>query len=446
MSEKSLNKLLKSRKCIDLFAGAGGTSLGFYWEGWEGVFAVEKDKMAFDTLYNNFVSDTAPFPDFQDWPKEIPKIPMVIGELLENKDYKKVLENLKGKVTLIMGGPPCQGFSVGGKRDGNDPRNKLVFDMLEVIKIVEPPFVLIENVSGFAKAFKSKPNEFSNSTASVVVDLLDEIGYDSEYFLLDASDYGVPQVRKRIVTFGISKTITKGNPIRPLILKYLKKAAIDQYKELKIPVGHKVTISEALDDLAGEEYIQCPDAKKFLTNKFLNAKSEYAKFMRLGNKGTSPDSHRLGVHTDKLKNLFTEAHKLVKKGRLPQAFLKQLGITSRKKYLLDPKTASTTITTHPDEFIHHKLPRIISVREMARIQSFPDAFHFHGRYTLNGERRGLDVSRCAQVGNAVPPLLAKAVAKVFNSIISDFENNKLDSNLTSYPLAKARELEFGWVV
>ncbi len=108
-----------------------------------------------------------------------------------------------------MGGPPCQGFSVGGKRDGNNPRNKLVFDMLEVIRIVEPPFVLIENVSGFARAFVSKPNKNLNSTASVVVELLDELGYDSEYFLLDASDYAVPQVRKRIVTFGFRRKFSR---------------------------------------------------------------------------------------------------------------------------------------------------------------------------------------------------------------------------------------------
>jgi DNA (cytosine-5)-methyltransferase 1 len=222
----------------------------------------------------------------------------------------------------------------------------------------------------------------------------------------------------------------------------LKRASIEQFKELKLVTTSKVTISDALDDLAGEEYIQCPDAKKFMTNKYLPAKSHYAKFMRVNVNGSLPNSHRLAIHSDKLMKLFVEAHKYPKTGRLPQQFLKSLGISSRKKYLLDPKSPSTTVTTHPDEFIHHILPRIITVREMARIQSFPDAFHFYGRYTLNGERRGLDVSRCAQVGNAVPPLLAKAIAKVFDYLITDFKDNKLGDVLKSVPKVKVQELEF----
>jgi DNA (cytosine-5)-methyltransferase 1 len=438
MLKSEILDTLKSRTFVDLFAGAGGTSLGFYWSKWEGVLAIEKDKMAFDSLYNNFITNNAPFPDYSKWPKEIPQEAHEIGSILENEDYVKALHKLKGKIALVMGGPPCQGFSVGGKRDGQDPRNKLVFDMLEVVKIVCPTFVLIENVSGFAKAFKAKPNELTDSTASVVVDLLDELGYDAAYFLLDASDYGVPQSRKRVVTFGIAKTITKGNPIKPLINNYLKRAASELLQQLGYSDGQKVNISDALDDLSGEEYMQCPDAPRFCTSAYLKPASPYAEFMRKGVNGVIPDSHRLAIHSEKLKKLFTEAHKLSKKGRLPQPFLKSMGISSRKKYLLDPYAPSTTVTTHPDEFIHHKLPRIITVREMARLQSFPDSFKFYGRYTLNGERRGLDVSRCAQVGNAVPPLLAKAIAQSLNYLIDDYLNDSIpdmvelaDKNITT---------------
>lgn len=94
-------------------------------------------------------------------------------------------------------------------------------------------------------------------------------------------------------------------------------------------------------------------------------------------------------------------------GRLPKEYLRAHGTKKDKKVLIDPSAPASTITTHPDEFIHYAHPRNISVREMARLQSFPDIFRFRGRYTINGERRRLDVARCSQVGNAVPPFLGE---------------------------------------
>ncbi len=446
MDRKSLENLINQKTYIDLFAGAGGTSLGFFWEGWNGVFAVEKDKMAFDTFHHNFIKEEAPFSEFKDWPIEIPKAPLNVEELLENQTYRNVLKRLRNKVTLIMGGPPCQGFSVGGKRNGNDPRNKLVFDMLEIIEIINPPFVIIENVSGFAKAFKSKPNDNTDSTASVVVSLLNDIGYEAEYFLLDASDFGVPQARKRIITFGISKSLVKEESIKKRLNHIINKIIQDQKEELNFTTSGKVSIEDAINDLSGEEFIQSIDAPKFQTSKYLKPKSKYSKFMRIGVDSQIPDSHRFPIHSEKLIHLFNEAHSQNKKGRLPQPFLKNLGISSRKKFVLDPSKPSTTITTHPDEFIHYKLPRIITVREMARIQSFPDKFNFLGRYTLNGDRRGLDVPRCAQVGNAVPPLLGKGLAKIINHLITDYVKNiKWDEKTVAIEFEnKAKQLELEW--
>jgi DNA (cytosine-5)-methyltransferase 1 len=122
-----------------------------------------------------------------------------------------------------------------------------------------------------------------------------------------------------------------------------------------------------------------------------------------------PNSHRFSEHTPRILDFYRKVQTDKVFGRLPKAYLVANGTKKDKKVLIDPASPASTITTHPDEFIHFRAPRNITVREMARIQSFPDDFVFKGRYTINGPRRKHDVARCSQVGNAVPPLLAEAV-------------------------------------
>jgi DNA (cytosine-5)-methyltransferase 1 len=100
-----------------------------------------------------------------------------------------------------------------------------------------------------------------------------------------------------------------------------------------------------------------------------------------------------------------------------------------KKVLIDPSSVVSTVTTHPDEFIHYIEPRNITVREMARFQSFPDDFHFHGRYTINGPRRKLDVARCSQVGNAIPPLMAQGIGCAMRSLLSLADTHQSDESV-----------------
>jgi DNA (cytosine-5)-methyltransferase 1 len=108
-----------------------------------------------------------------------------------------------------------------------------------------------------------------------------------------------------------------------------------------------------------------------------------------------------------------------------------MGTRSRKKVLLDPDGPASTLTSHPDEFFHYGIPRIITLRESARLQSFPDAFVFKGRYTLNGDRRGLDVSRCAQVGNAIPPLVGRALGSVIARILDEMDAGTMQALVDS---------------
>ena len=125
---------------IDLFAGCGGLSLGLYQAGWSGIFAIEKNAFAFDTLKYNLIDNHKHFT----WPDWLPQTPHDINEVLEK--YESQLKSLRGTVDLVAGGPPCQGFSMAGKRVKDDVRNNLVFSYIEFIKLVQPKLVLFENV------------------------------------------------------------------------------------------------------------------------------------------------------------------------------------------------------------------------------------------------------------------------------------------------------------
>ena len=140
----------KKYTVIDLFAGCGGLSLGLYQAGWSGVFAIEKNPCAFETLKYNLIENKKHF----DWPAWLPKEPLDILEV--NKYYKKELKQLRGTIDLVAGGPPCQGFSMAGQRIANDIRNQLVFSYIDFISMVMPKLIIFENVKGFTYAFDKK--------------------------------------------------------------------------------------------------------------------------------------------------------------------------------------------------------------------------------------------------------------------------------------------------
>ena len=137
----------KKYTVIDLFAGCGGLSLGLYQAGWKGLFAIEKNDFAFATLKANLIDNKKHFA----WPKWLPQTPHDINEILNN--YGAELLALRGQVDLVAGGPPCQGFSMAGKRVEDDVRNQLVFSYIKFIDLVRPRVILFENVKGFTFAF-----------------------------------------------------------------------------------------------------------------------------------------------------------------------------------------------------------------------------------------------------------------------------------------------------
>jgi len=375
------------------------------------MFAIEKDPMAFETLRRNMLFPEGSYRGFELWPDWLSQDPHSVDELLE-KEARRRLERLCGRVGLVAGGPPCQGFSVGGRRNGSDDRNRLVHRMLEVVEIVRSPFVLVENVEGMTRRFISKPGEEDEeAVADQVVQRLDELGYDAAYSVVDASDFGVPQLRRRVLILGIDKGVASAGTAAffPGILDDVR---VEMLRGLRLPYRRKVTVGEAIEDLAGERRVECPDSPNFLSATYRDELpgSAYGRLMRRGRAVSEvPDSHRLSKHGERITSLYETAHATQPPGRLQKAFLLSQGTKKDKKVLLDAKAPASTITTHPDEFIHYREPRNITVREMARLQSFPDDFTFHGRYTINGPRRRFDVARCSQVGNAVPPLLGRAI-------------------------------------
>lgn len=403
---------------IDLFAGCGGLSLGLHAAGWQGLFAIEKDPMAFETFTANFLAPGAPRSGFDDWPDWLPKGPLEITTVLSNQGLRRHLRGLRGLVDLVAGGPPCQGFSVGGSRNGTDTRNELVHQFLDFVSLVEPRAVLVENVPGMARRFVSRPIAGSpESVADAVCAELREMGYKTTTRVLDSSRFGVPQLRHRLVIFGL--LTQRGTDINELFDSALSDSRDLMLRQLRLPGKRRITAREAIDDLDGDQQVICPDSPKFMSGTYKGpAAGRFAQLMRGSiSSNDVPDSHRFSVHGSRILAMYELAHSTQKRGRLPASFMLRFGTKKDKKVLIDPGVPVSTITTHPDEFIHYSRPRNVTIREMARLQSFPDNFVFRGRYTINGPRRRFDVARCSQVGNAVPPLLAQAIGITVKAII-----------------------------
>ncbi len=421
---------------IDIFAGCGGLSLGLGLAGWSGMFAIEKDPMAYKTFEKNLVGKDAPYNHFASWPEWLEKAPHDIADVLDNDFLRGHLEGLSGKVTLLAGGPPCQGFSVAGSRNGNDPRNSLVFKQIEMIGITKPLFALVENVGGFGKKFVLRPNDKTKrSVAEEAAERIGELGYSVGKVTINAADYGVPQLRKRVLLFAVSNEFAGQLDAESLFKDVLAEVGREQRIELGLSADQYVTVKEAIGDLAGSHVVPDPEFPGFNTCTYLPAKSAYQKLMRANClKSKVPNCHRFNRHSKKTIALYEKAHETQPAGRLSKDFLYENGCHSNKRFVLDTKKPCSTITTAPEELIHFKHPRVITLREMARIQSFPDDYHFYGRYTLNGPARGVDVPRNAQIGNAIPPLVGRAlgiaIARIQQMILLD------DARLDAYRTAK----------
>lgn len=426
---------MKKLTYIDFFSGCGGLSLGLGWANWRGIFAIEKDPMAFMTFKKNLVDEDATHRHFCEWPDWLTKEPHAIEDVLEDTATSEHFKKLAGKVTLVAGGPPCQGFSVAGARNGKDPRNLLVFKQIEAIRLLKPKFAIVENVGGFERKFVTRPTEEGSiSVAEEAICELNDAGYNVGKVIINAAEFGVPQLRQRVILFSISKEYAGEINAKRLIEDTLSKIAVEQKKELGLPIDRYVNIEEAISDLAGDEIADEPEFPGYKTCKYLPVHGIYQKLMRRNTENWEiPTSHRFNKHSQKVIALYDLAHKTQKPGRLSKEFLYENGCHSNKRFVLNLQEPCSTVTTAPEELIHYKHPRVVTLREMARIQSFPDDYTFYGRYTLNGPSRGIDVPRNAQIGNAIPPLVGRAIGMAIKNIADRIDNG--DSELEKYRLS-----------
>lgn len=407
----------KKHTYIDLFSGCGGLSLGLGNAGWEGVFAVEKDAMAFDTFKHNLIDGKY---NHFDWPKWLPQKATTIQTLLKN--HKEELIKLNGKVDLIAGGPPCQGFSLAGRRNPNDPRNTLSNQYLRMVSLVNPKYVLLENVRGFNAKFKdAKGKKGKIPHSEIVKGRLNKLGYEVFTSYLNSQNFGVPQQRIRFIMIGIRRDVlqTEINPF-----EILEEIRPDFIKNKGLP-KKPVTVAQAINDLehgtgkliyhSGSEQNGFKKLDYFPPKNF----TFFQKLMRKGLNGSKPNGLRIARH----KGTTIEKFKLIQKICTPGVSLNddQKEMIGTKKQVISVLAAnkpSRTLTTLPDDILHYSEPRILTIRESARIQSFPDDFDFKGKYTTGGERRTMECPRYTQVGNAVPPLLGEALGHLILSLQS----------------------------
>ena len=338
---------------LDLFSGCGGLSLGFQNAGFHVVLGIDNDEAALRTFRRNHIDARGENIDlFQD-------------------DCMSRIESLvDGKtIDVIVAGPPCQGFSLTGPRKFDDPRNELYLRVFDAVQKFQPKGFVIENVRGMASLYKGQVKD-------EILRRFTALGYNVSWRILCAADYGVPQLRHRLIFVGIRKELGEFEFPAPTVDP-------EHYVGCRDAIGDLPTRTEELGT-ESDAYIRAPF-------------SAYQRLMR----GTETILHNhVGTnHTDYVKSVIA----LVPPGGNYKDLPAGVG-ESRKFHVAwtryHPDRPSNTIDTGHRNHFHYEYNRVPTIREFARLQSFPDNFVFLGTKTQQNR----------QVGNAVPPLLGQAIA------------------------------------
>lgn len=347
---------MKSNKIIDLFCGCGGLSLGFEMAGFESALAIDLWKDAIVTYNHNRRNKVGICEDIHN----------LTDEYLESL-------NRDGDIIGVVGGPPCQGYSTVGTRDINDPRNHLYIQYCRVVERVRPQFFVLENVKGLTTLMGGmfKDDIYNRFTA---------LGYKVVYKIINASHYGVPQNRQRVFFVGIRD------------------------EEFTFPAAdesHIITCSDALSDLPPLD----DNDGDYLAHDYLSApQNEYQKWVRNGSQTIL--NHQITKHSEQTKEIISMIPDGGKIKDLPKEYWAIRKYNKAFERMSSQRPSNTVDTGHRNYF-HYSENRIPTARENARLQSFPDTFEFLGTRT----------SQYKQIGNAVPPLLAYAIAKAIKDIL-----------------------------
>ena len=392
--------------CVDIFSGCGGLTLGLHKAGVRGTFAIEKSVDAFETLQYNLIDRLNHF----DWPDWLPRKAHDINKVL--RDHRAELEAMRGHVDLLAGGPPCQGFSLAGRRRHGDKRNSLVHSYIAMVDAIQPKCLLLENVKGFTIPFKVKGEERQYS--SLVVEELRQRNYDVAYKLVDFSCCGVPQKRTRFILIGVSQELqARGVHAQDFFTKMENRR--DAFlNEHGLP-AKGVSVCAAISDLRQSNGCYRSDEfKRFEFGEYGRCTTSYQRLMRRDVvRGGKPDSHRFARHTETIRDRFQAA---IDEKMSPTKYRKRFDLNKSSTKRLLPRSPTPTLTTLPDDYIHYCEPRILTVREYARIQSFPDDYEFKGKYTTGGKLRVKEVPRYSQIGNAIPPLFGELAGQILTEM------------------------------
>lgn len=398
----------KATVFVDVFAGCGGLSLGLMQAGLQGSFAIEHDGFAFETLRTNLLSEDARF-KFS-WPQWLPQEPISVDSVLAQ--YKADLQALAGSVDLLVGGPPCQGFSSAGRRKHDDPRNELFSSYLQIVDLLRPRAVLIENVRGFTVDFDD-PAAVTNFSSRLREKL--SATYDVFEKLLHLDSFGVPQSRTRYFLLAFQPGLCNENPfdlLRRRLPSFLRSL------RLEAPVSSWKAISDLEIARGGRQ--PSGETPGFDEIKYNGPLTHFQRLM--GAEEAVPTDLRLARHSDAIASRFQQIIELSHaQGRLNTSISEEVrarfGLRKKALRVLDPDRPAPTITSLPDDLLHYREPRTLTVRENARLQSFPDWFAFKGKYTTGGHLRKKEVPRFTQVANAVPPLVARAIGEMLRDLL-----------------------------
>ncbi len=441
---------------IDLFCGAGGCSEGLIQAGFHILFSSDISDMV-EVTYRYRHEQLGLIQGQNTW-FERADIKNLHGDFISQKIGElEMFNNQKiPEIDLVIGGPSCQGFSRAGRRDKDDPRNLLFGEYVRVINEVKPKYIVLENVEGFmdmqflgykglnlydeaGNLVEEGPVYPDGSVTPVILrSELNRIGYDTlEPRILNAADYGVPQRRNRVIFIGYRRNLPAPDYPLPTVPKEQQITLRDAIGDLINDVNLRNRVNQNLSDYQRDSRVgrtpsfitgkPIPCDRRHLQNLELpNSTDVVLERFDLFNQGESGSILRKRIKEqgiditgknsliqlccDKLNMQPNDVIELFRTKNTPDKAIDILLTKKNIRQRLNSVELSPTVVTLPDDYINPWEARTISVREMARCQSFDDSFEFLGKRTTGGLKRRIEVPQCTQVGNAVPPLLARAVA------------------------------------
>jgi DNA (cytosine-5)-methyltransferase 1 len=345
----------KDHIACEICVGAGGMSKGLELAGYNVKFANEINEQAAMTYACNH-----------------PATKISIGDMRELKPAE-IIDIAGEDISLLAAGLPCQGFSMAGERRIGDPRNNLFRGFLKIVSGLEPEFFLIENVVGILSFNKGK----------IIADIeriSNDMGYFASKRIFNAAWFGVPQNRNRVFILG-------------------SKSGKHDINSMQVKKTKPVTVAEAISDLA---FLKSGEHS---SKYFLSPSSQYQVQAR--GKSRMLHNHESPRHGKRVMERFS----LMQQGKSIHDLPMSLRTKKRIVFRLKASSLARTLTTLPDDLVHYSQNRVLTVREMARLQSFTDDYVFLGPRSTGGLNRRMDCPQYTQAGNSAPPLMVKAIGE-----------------------------------